>query len=212
MRIALASLTLVTLSSSALAGEVRPRGGVGGSILAHLPGPSWGPGFNARAGAQISPKFGVYGEFGALAGIGVRASADDQSASGSVSAVAYYYVSPMAEYDIDNLFVAGGPVLGFGGWTGVKGSATADGTSTTEVYAVGPRPLGIQGRVGFIAGNKRDNGALRGFQMALDLKLLNGGITSVEATAGQDVAEGTVEVGNRAFALTPQLVIGYEWR
>jgi hypothetical protein len=176
----------------------RVRWGVNAAFGSFLSAGAVDFGVSARVGMQLNSLLAIYGDFGYIAGIGFGAS----GAGASVSGVGMWHVGPTAEATFGKFFAAGGLMVAGGGWASVSASTAGSG----QAIAAGGIMPGMNLRTGFTFGSPQPSGRRSGFTLAVDLKILNAGVTSASAGAGG----ATVAAGDRIWGVTPMLVLGYD--
>jgi hypothetical protein len=198
-----------------LAPMTRPihfRWGISGSVGYFFPAQAVDFNGSVRFGAQLTDRWGVYLDGGYTAGIGFGGSASATGGSFSLSAVSFWHIAPMAEVDFNQFFIAAGPMLAGGAWAQVVESVDVSGTASQ--FAVGASGImpGFDVRLGGTFGRRDLYSFLGGFTLALDVKVMVATVDSVSQTAGPGGATQSVKVGDKVWAVTPMLMLGYDLR
>jgi hypothetical protein len=155
---------------------------------------------------------GVYADMGYTVGIGFGGSASASGGGLSISALGFWHIAPMAEFDFGKFFVGVGPMIAGGGWAQVTESVDASGTASEYAVVAGGIMPGFDIRTGLTFGDRFPDGRLQGFTLALDFKVLVGTASSVSQTAGPAGATQSVHVGDHVWAFTPTLTLGFDAR
>ncbi|MGQ0505955.1 MAG: hypothetical protein ACT4TC_11635 [Myxococcaceae bacterium] len=190
---------------------MRVRWGVTGGFGYFAPASAVDFGVNGRIGVQLSQLLGLYADIGYVAGIGFGGSVSNSGAAVSVSGVGFWHLAPMVEADIGNVFfVAGGPMIGGGGWAQVQQTADASGNATQNAIAAGGFLYGLNARTGFTFGTVQPSGRHGGFTLALDFKMIAARVTSASQSAGAGGASQAITTGSTVVGFTPMLMLGYD--
>jgi len=165
---------------------------------------------NLRLGAQLLRNLGVYADLGYVAGAGFGGSFSGSGGSISASGVGYFHGGILAEGDFGSLFIAGGPMIAYGGFGEAAEGEDVKGDVTQYAVSANGWMPGFDLRAGFNFGSERPSTRRSGFTLGVEMMGVFASATSVgQSTSGASISQG-VQTGSTIFAATPLLFLGFE--